>query len=235
MPYEQLLGRCGALHRRQEARCAHAAPARDRPVTVEPDQERRSPAREAVLAAATRLFGERGYAGTTVRDIARAVGILPGSLYAHIDSKEALLLEIIEGGVDRFNAAVDETEARGLPPEAALREVIRRHMGIVADDPQRTLVVFHQWRFLGDAHRPRLLAKRRHYEDFFLRTMRAGCDAGAFDPTLNAKVAVLGILGALNWTPEWFSPAGPATSDEIAAEIADGLLRGVLRSRAPVG
>ncbi|MDN5856301.1 MAG: TetR/AcrR family transcriptional regulator, partial [Actinomycetia bacterium] len=68
-----------------------------------PATERLSPAREAIFAAATRLFGERGYSGTTMRDIAKAVGILPGSLYAHIESKEAVLVEIIEGGVDRFN------------------------------------------------------------------------------------------------------------------------------------
>ena len=196
-----------------------------RPVT----QERPSTTREAIFTAATRLFGEHGYTGTTMRDIARAVGILPGSLYAHIESKETLLVEIIEGGVDRFNAAVDEIESRELTPEAALREAIRRHLAIVADNPERTLIVFHQWRFLGDAHRHRLLAKRRHYEEFFVRTMHAGAESGAFNPGLDPKVTVLGMLGALNWTPEWFSPAGPATSDEIAERLADGMLRGVLR------
>lgn len=190
--------------------------------------ERRSPAREAIFTAATRLFGERGYTGTTMRDIARTVGILPGSLYAHIESKEALLLEIIEGGVDRFNAAVDEICANELPPETALREAIRRHLAIVAENPERTLIVFHQWRFLSDDHRLRLLAKRRHYEERFLNMMRAGIGAGVFDPHLDLKVTVLGILGALNWTPEWFSPMGRASSDEIAGKIADGLLRGLL-------
>ncbi|HKS98647.1 MAG TPA: TetR/AcrR family transcriptional regulator [Rugosimonospora sp.] len=202
-------------------------------MTVEPPAEPRSPAREAILTAATRLFGERGYTGTSMRDLARAVGILPGSLYAHIESKEALLLEIIEGGVDRFNAAVDDIEAGGHAPEAALREAIRRHLAIVADNPQRTLIVFHQWRFLGGAHRQRLLDKRRRYEEFFLRTVRAGMAGGAFTPDLNARVTVLSILGALNWTPEWFSPTGRATPDEIARDIADGLLRGILPATVP--
>ncbi|WP_211177904.1 TetR/AcrR family transcriptional regulator [Pseudonocardia acidicola] len=197
-------------------------------MTAGPAPERQSPAREAIFAAATRLFGEHGYAATTMRDIARAVGILPGSLYAHIESKEAVLLEIIEGGVDRFNAAMEQVDARDLPPEAALREAIGRHLEIVADNPQRTLIVFHQWRFLGDANRRRLLAKRARYEEFFVRMVRAGIAAGAFDPCLDPKVTVLVILGALNWTPEWFSPTGPATPHEIASKIADGLLEGVL-------
>lgn len=190
--------------------------------------ERRSPAREAIFTAAIRLFGERGYAATTMRDIARTVGILPGSLYAHIESKEALLREIIEGGVDRFNAAVDEIYADKLLPETALREAIRRHLAIVAENPERTLIVFHQWRFLSDDHRIRLLAKRRQYEESFLNMMRAGIGAGVFDPHLDPKVTVLSILGALNWTPEWFSPTGRVNSDEIAEKIADGLLGGLL-------
>ena len=80
-----------------------------------PPADRSSPARAAIFSSATRLFGEQGYPGTSMRDIARAVGLLPGSLYAHIQSKEAVLLEIIEGGVDRFNQAVDDVDRQDLP------------------------------------------------------------------------------------------------------------------------
>jgi Transcriptional regulator len=191
--------------------------------------DRQSAARDAIFAAATRLFGERGYTGTTMRDIAKAVGILPGSLYAHIQSKEAVLVEIIEGGVDRFNSAVDGIDALDLAPEAALRRAIREHLQIVADNPGRTLIVFHQWRFLDDANRARLLDKRRHYEEFFLRIVRAGVEQGDFDAGLDPKVTVLSILGALNWTPEWFSTSGPATAAEVADKIAVALLNGTLR------
>lgn len=194
-----------------------------------PGPKRQPTSREAVFAAATRLFGERGYAGTTIRDIAQTVGILPGSLYAHISSKEDLLLEIIEGGVDRFVAAADAVAASGHPPEEALRAAIRGHLEIVAENPDRTLIVFHQWRFLSEDHQARLLEKRDHYEDFFLRTMKAGIADGTFDGMLNAKAAVLSILGALNWTPEWFSPDGPIAPHEMAEQIADSLLRGTLR------
>lgn len=193
-----------------------------------PSPERPSAAREAIFIAATRLFGERGYSGTTMRDIAKAVGILPGSLYAHIESKEAVLVEIIEGGVDRFNDAVTEIRARELDPEAALRAAVHRHLEIVADNPQRTLIVFHQWRFLSDANRTRLLAKRAAYEEFFTTTLGAGVAEGVFDARLDPKVTVLGILGALNWTPEWYSPHGPAAPGEIADKIADSLLGGAL-------
>lgn len=197
--------------------------------TLPPPAERSSPVRAAIFDTATRLFGERGYTGTSMRDIARAVGLLPGSLYAHIESKEGILLEIIEGGVDRFNHAVQEVDALGLPAADALREAIRRHLAIVADNPQRTLIVFHQWRYLDDGGRRRLLAKRARYEEFFHRTLHRGVTEGAFDATLDPKVTVLGLLGALNWTPEWFSPAGPVSATDVADRMADGLLGGVLR------
>jgi TetR/AcrR family transcriptional regulator, cholesterol catabolism regulator len=204
-------------------------------MTVDPGAERQSAARDAVFQAATRLFGERGYAGTTMRDIAQAVGILPGSLYAHIESKEAVLLAIIDDGVDRFNEAVDDVDRAALAPDMALREAIRRHLEIVADNPQRTLIVFHQWRFLDEDNRRRLLAKRARYEDFFARTFRRGVSDGVLDGSIDPKVAVLGILGALNWTPEWLSPEGPATPAEIADRLADALLRGALARAASVG
>jgi TetR/AcrR family transcriptional regulator, cholesterol catabolism regulator len=187
-----------------------------------------SVARGAIFAAATQLFGERGYTGTTMRDIARAVGILPGSLYAHIQSKEAVLLEIIEGGVDRFTAAADAVAGQDLAPEAALRAAIREHLRIVADNPQRTLIVFHQWRFLDPDDRARLLGKRARYEDFFVRTVREGVAQGVFSAGLDPKVAVLSLLGALNWTPEWFNPEGKASAEDIADEIGSALLGGLL-------
>lgn len=200
-----------------------------------PTPHTRAPAgatpRDAILGAATELFGERGYTGTTMRDIAKAVGVLPGSLYAHIQSKDAVLLEIIEGGVDRFVAAADGIEAQRLPAAEALTLVIRAHLRIVAENPGRTLIVFHQWRFLTEPHRTRLREKRRSYESFFTRTVAAGVASGEFAADLDVKVAVLGVLGALNWTPEWFSPNGPATADEIADKLTSALLGG-LRARA---
>lgn len=189
-----------------------------------------SASREAIFSAATRLFGERGYNGASMRDIAKEVGLLPGSLYAHIDSKESLLLEIIETGVDRFNSAVERIERAGYPPEAALREAVREHLAIVADNPDRTLIVFHQWRFLAPKNRAMLRDKRARYADFFVRIVHAGMERGVFDPDLDPKVTVLTILGALNWTPEWFSPTGEASATEIADKIVDRLLRGVLAS-----
>lgn len=194
-------------------------------MTAVPDQ---STGYATILREATRLFGERGYSGTSMRDIARAVGILPGSLYAHIDSKESLLFEILEGGVDHFNGVLEDVRTISDDPRVLLREAIKAHVRVVAENPERMLIVFHQWRYLGDANRARLLDKRAQYERFYTELLRAGVEQGVFSSGLDARMVVFGLLGALNWTPEWFSPDGPATADEIGERLADALLNGPL-------
>jgi AcrR family transcriptional regulator len=185
--------------------------------------------REFILEAATQLFSEKGYAGTTMRDIAKAVGVLPGSLYAHIDGKESLLLEIVEAGIDLFLAAGTSLNGEGTPADR-MREAIRAHVAVVAANPQRTLVVFHQWRFLSGPNRARIVDKRRRYEMIFTSLMEEGLAEGTFGRQLDAKIAVLGILGALNWTAEWYSPDGPIPSEVVGDRLADTVLWGLLRS-----
>src|SRR5437899_411340 len=85
-----------------------------------------------IVRAATRLFGERGYPSTSMRDIADAVGILAGSLYSHISSKEALLAQIVDTGLDRYLGAVLPIVDSGDPPDVRLRRAIKAHVELVA-------------------------------------------------------------------------------------------------------
>ena len=184
--------------------------------------------REAILDVATQLFSEKGYAGTTMRDIAKAVGVLPGSLYSHIDGKETVLFEIVEGGIDRFLAA-GESVAEIADPADRMRAAIKAHVVVVSESPDRTLVVFHQWRFLSGPNRARIVDKRRRYEEIFTTLMEEGVKTKAFSTQLDTKIGVRTILGALNWTAEWYSPSGAAAAEEIGDRMADTVLWGLLR------
>jgi len=184
--------------------------------------------REVILGVATKLFSETGYAGTTMREIANSVGVLPGSLYAHIDGKETLLFEIVEGGIDRFLDAAGET-AKIKDPAERTRAAVKAHLAVVAESPERTLVVFHQWRYLKGPNRARVLDKRKRYEDVFVKILDEGIASGTFSSRIDPKIGVLSILGSLNWAAEWFRPDGPEGPEQVGERLADTILWGLLR------
>lgn len=184
--------------------------------------------RVAIMNVAMHLFGKQGFNGTSMRDIANAVGLLPGSLYAHINSKDAVLLEIVSDGVGRFISAVEPHVTADGDPVDRLRKMIGAHVEVVADNPERSQVVFHQWRFLSADNLPQAIERRQRYESCFVKVVEEGLRAGQIRQDLNLRIAVLTILGALNWTPEWFSPGGRLSAAEIGDLMADTLLAGIL-------
>lgn len=184
--------------------------------------------REVIRLNAIQLFGKQGYTGTSMRDIAGAVGVLPGSLYAHIASKEALLVDIVDDGISRFIDRVALHVAAEGPTIDRLRAMIVAHVEVVAEDPERSLVVFHQWRFLGPKNLPRAIERRRAYEHCFVQVVEQGMADKTLDSKLNARIAVLTILGALNWTPEWFSPDGKLSATQVGELMAGTLLGGIV-------
>lgn len=193
-------------------------------VKVEADGKQRN----AILGNAMHLFGKQGFNGTSMRDIATAVGILPGSLYAHINGKEALLFEIVADGINRFIAAVAPHAQASSDPVERMRQMIVAHVEIVADNPERSQVVFHQWRYLTGDSLPQAVAKRQEYENYFIKVFQDGVGEGKFRSDGNMRIAVLSILGALNWTPEWFSPHGRLSASSVGECMADTLLGGIL-------
>jgi AcrR family transcriptional regulator len=186
--------------------------------------------RETILDVATDLFAEKGYSGTTMRDIASAVGILPGSLYAHIDGKETILAEVVERAIDRALEIEEQFFDSSEPADVRLRRAIATHVNVVAENPKRVLVLLHQWRYLTGKNRKRILAKRRRYADGFTHIVEDGIKDGTFAPTLDPALTVLTILGAINWIPEWYSPKGSASPEEISERIAESLLSGIVAS-----
>jgi AcrR family transcriptional regulator len=187
--------------------------------------------KQAILDAATTLLGERDYPATSIRDIARAVGMLPGSLYGFVDNKEAILYEIVSRGIDQFVAMVDDIVEGGDPPDVQLRRAIIEHLKLVSQNPGGVLVVFHQWRYLGPEGRRNVVAMRHRYEQFFRATVEAGIAEGLFRHDLDVRYAVFSILGALNWLPEWLTKDDPE-AEALGEKLADVLMGGMLTGAA---
>lgn len=162
--------------------------------------------RRAIEDAASALFRERGYAATSVRDIARAVDIQGASLYAHVDSKQDVLWSIVDATAARFEAAAEAREGVG-DPRDALAALVRGHLDVLLDDLERASVFIHEWRALQGPGRAAIGARRDTYEHRFREIIAAGTDAGVFAPVDPAAAAAF-ILTALNGVVVWYRPTG---------------------------
>jgi AcrR family transcriptional regulator len=186
-----------------------------------------TPRRQQIEDAASALFRERGYAATSVRDIAQRLNIQGASLYAHVASKEDVLWAIVQRSARHFADATGPiVDDASLAPAGRLRALIRAHVQVVTNDLGNATVFLHEWRFLSDERRARILAQRDAYEARFRSAIEAGLATGEFsaaDPTLTAR----SILSALNGIATWYRPGGTLTPQQIADHHAELLLRGL--------
>lgn len=191
--------------------------------------------RQAIEDAASSLFRERGYSGTSVRDIARAVDIQGASLYAHVTSKQDVLWSIVEHTASKFEAAADAVEqadpgALAFGRGAYLIALVRAHAGVITDDIERASVFVHEWRALLGDRRDEIARRRDAYESRFSSAITDGVRTGTFaveDPDLAATY----ILTALNGLVTWYRPGGRLTARAVADLYADLSLRAVQATR----
>src|SRR3954470_5012608 len=183
--------------------------------------------KEQIYSTARSLFRERGYPATTVRDIAREMNMQAGSLYAHIGSKEDVLWEIVSRAADQFLAAAEPIAAsEGLSHVEKLRELVRGHVRMVADNLAEATIFLHEWKFLGEERRRDIAERRNRYESLYRHVVEEGIASGEFAPT-DPKMATLLVLSAVNWLPQWYNPSGPLSPAEVADSFSDLVLRGL--------
>ena len=182
--------------------------------------------RRAIEDVASALFRERGYAATSVRDIARALEIQGASVYAHVTSKEDVLWAIVDRAATRFERAADEAESATPTASAAERTaaLVRAHVAAVITDPGESAVFVHEWRSLGETRREQIHARRDAYERRFRSVIEDGMATGEFVLT-DAVVAATFLLTALNGLATWYRPDGRLPPDRIADHFVDLALR----------
>jgi AcrR family transcriptional regulator len=179
-----------------------------------------------ILRAAGREFRTRGFAETGMRDVAEAAGLSPANLYNYFRGKHDLLFFCQDNALDRLLVALGEGRRRRTSAAAKLRLVICSHLRCLLDEVEGSAAHLVTTE-LPSAQQRYLLAKRDRYEKGVRSLIANGIRTGEFvsdDPALATRA----LLGALNWSVQWFSPEGLMTADQIAEGFADYLIRGLL-------
>jgi TetR/AcrR family transcriptional regulator, cholesterol catabolism regulator len=180
--------------------------------------------RDDLTRAAARLFAERGFHGTSMGDLAEALGVQKGSLYSLTASKQQLLFDTMREGARAFHAALDAI-TEDAPAGDRIRFALRGHLRVVAEQLDVATVFTREWRYLDEAYRSEILAERRRYEERFRALFREGVESGELRPDLDVGTAALLVLSAANWAYTWLSPGfdTDTLADRFTAIVVDGV------------
>ena len=180
--------------------------------------------RSELTREAARLFAQKGYHGTSIGDIADALGVQKGSLYSHIASKEDLLYETMRDGAAALHAALDAIPD-DLPATEKIRLALRGHLRVVSEQLDVATVFVQEWRYLDRPRRDEIVAERRRYEERIRELFREGRELSELRADLDDSVAALLLLSAANWAYTWLKPG--RNTDELAdrfyALLVDGM------------
>ncbi len=168
-----------------------------------------------LLDAAAAQFAAKGYQAASIRDIVQSVGMLPGSLYCHFANKDELLAAVYAEGVRRISAAVGRALSRHTDPWDRLEAACAAHLEALLDRSAYALVVTSVTPDSVPALAATLVSLRDGYEALFVDLI---ADLPLPARTARRTLRLL-LLGALNWTPNWYRPDGRRTPRRLAREF----------------
>jgi len=167
-----------------------------------------------LLAAAAKLFREKGYSGTTVRDLAAEVGILSGSIFHHFKNKDEILFGVMKEVVSAMNASLVarlalETESRG-----RVKALIEHELTFIHGGPGNAMsVLVYEWRALSEVRQQQILEQRENYERLWQATLEEAHSAALIriEPDVLRQL----LHGAIAWSANWYKQGGDLSMDDL--------------------
>ena len=186
-----------------------------------------------IIDAAAEIFHRKGYSETSVQDVADAVGILKGSLYYYIDSKEDLLFRMLLEVHEDAKAVVTETAELDLPPLERLRIYVRRHVEYNARNLAKIAVYYHDFGLLKAERKQAILEQRKFYENFVKGLVEEAQQRGEVYREVDPVLVSNAVFGVLNWIYTWYRPGGAVTPEYLGTLYAEVVVTGVTASTMP--
>lgn len=198
---------------------------RGRPLKTDDDSRRSD-----LVQTSARLFREKGYEKTTVRDIAAAAGMQAGSWFYYFKTKQEILAAIMEQGMARSLQDLEAIASQALPPREAFRQLVQVHLHtLLAPDHDFISVLLYEWRSLDLQSRSKIIALKDRYEAIWDAVIEALHQSG--DWAAPTRFDRLFMFGALNWTAQWFKAGSGLTIDALAEQAVQFILRTPQRKR----
>jgi AcrR family transcriptional regulator len=180
-----------------------------------------------IIDAAAEIFHRQGYADTSVQDVADAVGILKGSLYYYIKSKEDLLFRVLEEVHEDAHGIIEEVAAMDAPPLERLAAYFRAHVEYNTRNLTKVAVTYHDFGLLTGERRDTIVKERQVYERFVVGLIKEAQESGDVRPEVDARLAAYSALGMANWVYTWYRPSGKTSPEELAELISEMIVGGL--------
>lgn len=190
--------------------------------------------RDDILTAAAQVFSQKGFHAASMQDIAQAVNLQKASLYHHIDSKQEILLALLDQAFDLLTEHIQPVISQPNPIADKLQLAMCAYLTDMLENRELALVLLLEYRSLRNEYRARHILRRDRFEQLWRDMIREGIDAGVFRST-DPAIASRALLGVMNWTITWYHPEGPLTPRQIADQYADLFLSGLLQRQMQDG
>jgi len=188
--------------------------------------------KEQVIRMAAELFREKGYAASSMRDLAQKLGIEAASLYSHIKSKEEILRSLCFDMAAEFRKSLEDVEKQNVSASEKLRLGIIGHIGVMAKDLTASAVFMNEHRHLSGPFLRDFLLLRINYINRFKAIIEEGTRNGEFKENIDTKLSVMTLFSSLNWMPQWYNPDGKIDSVNIGQQLSDMLVNGLKKQKA---
>jgi AcrR family transcriptional regulator len=175
---------------------------------------------EELLRAATEVFWRSGYSASTIQQVADAMGVLKGSLYYYIESKEDLLFWIFDECHADATKIMERISVLDESPTVRLEMFIKQFVTFYLTNVERVTLYFRQWRYLTGERLATVIKQRHEYEAFIMGLIRQAQAAGEVPSNISAKYMAFFILGAVNGIPDWYRREGHDSVQKISSAYA---------------
>jgi TetR/AcrR family transcriptional regulator, cholesterol catabolism regulator len=183
---------------------------------------------QEIRKAAARLFRDKGYSATSMRDLAQAVDLKAPSIYNHFNSKEEILRQICFDNADRFTRAMTAVENMPASSAEKLRALIRIHILIATEDETSVIAFNDEWRHLDEPHLSAFTTIRRDYERRFRAIVEEGIQTGELKP-LDPNIVTHTVFSSMRWLYDWYLPGKKITTEDLERDITALLMGGAVR------